>query len=88
MIKNGHFCAICCRPEVDCEVISGQNVKTIVGYVVVHFEAASSNSFRDIKKHHFVTAEAEIDDSIKRKHAFRLKIVLGMAAPGPGPSRW
>ena len=58
---------ICCRLEVDCDVISGRNVKTITDYVAVNFEAASSNSFRDIKKCHFVTAEADIDDSIKRK---------------------
>ena len=43
-------CAICNRPEVDGEVISGQNVATIEGYVVVNFEVASSSSFRDISK--------------------------------------
>ena len=38
-------------------------------YVAVNFELAGSNSFRDIKNNHFVTAEtaADIDDSIKRK---------------------
>ena len=34
-------------------------VKTIEGYVVVDFEVVISYSFRDIKKNHFVTAEAE-----------------------------
>ena len=38
---------------------------------MVNFEVASSNSFRDIRKNHFMTAAAEapadIDDSIKRK---------------------
>ena len=40
-----------------------------MGYVVVNFEVASSSSFRNIPKNHFVTAaaEADIDDSIKRK---------------------
>ena len=39
-----------------------------MGYLVVSFEVASSNSFRDIPKIHFVTAaETDIDDSIKRK---------------------
>ena len=43
------FIAICYRLEVDCDVISGQNVKTIEGYVAVNVEVASSNSFRDSK---------------------------------------
>ena len=41
---------------------------------MLNFEVASSKSFRDIQKAHFVmaeaaaeTAEADIDDSIKRK---------------------
>ena len=36
--------------EADCAIIYGRNVKTIVGNVVVNFEAASSSNFRDIKK--------------------------------------
>ena len=36
------------------DVISGQNVKNIEGYVVVNFEVASSYSFRDIKKKSFL----------------------------------
>ena len=58
---------MCCRPEVDCDVIFGRNEKTIVGYVVANFEVAISYSFRDIKKNHLVTAEAaaDIDDNIK-----------------------
>ena len=51
-------------------LISGENVKTIEGYVELNFEVASFSSFRDIEKH-FVTAAAEakadIDDSIKRR---------------------
>ena len=49
---------------------------------MLNSEISSSNSFRDTKKH-FVTAaaaaaEADIDDSIKRKktpYAFRLKML-------------
>ena len=37
------------------------------------FEVPGSNSFRDIQKNHFVTAEADIDDSIKRK---RIRVSL------------
>ena len=33
--------------HVDCDVISGLNVETIVGYVAVNSEVASSSSFRD-----------------------------------------
>ena len=72
MTQNKHFKTICCRPEVDCDVISGGNVKTIESYAMLNFEVASLSSFRDIKKS-FVTAAAEtnIDDSIrpKRKRA-------------------
>ena len=73
MTKNVHVCALCFRPEVVYD-ISGQNVKTIEGYIVVHFEVDSSSSFR-----HFVTAgseaSADIDDSIKRKR-FRVSLIL------------
>ena len=71
MTKNEHVCAIFCRPEVDCDVISGRKVKTVLCYIVVNFEVASSSNFRDIpKKNHFLTAAteaADIGDSIKRK---------------------
>ena len=49
MTQNEHVCAICCRPELDCYVVSGRNIKTVVDYVVVNFKAATSSSFRDIK---------------------------------------
>ena len=71
MTQNVHVCTICFRPEVVYDVISGQNVKTIEGSLVLNFEAANCNGFQDIQKNHFVTvsaaAEADIDDSIKRK---------------------
>ena len=34
MTQNEHVYGICCRSEEDDDVISGQNVKTIEGYVV------------------------------------------------------
>ena len=74
MTQNLHVCTNCFRPEVVYDVISGRNVKTVAGSLVANFEVASSNSFRDIKKNHFVTAAAaEIDDSIKRKR-FRVSL--------------
>ena len=45
MTQNEHVSEICCQPEVDADVISGQNVKTVEGYVVVNFEVASCRSF-------------------------------------------
>ena len=71
MTQNEHVYAICCRPEVAGAVTSGENVKTIEGYTMLHFEVASFSSFRDIPPNHFVTAtaaaaEADIDDSITR----------------------
>ena len=67
MAQNLHVCTISFRLEVVVDVISGRNVNTLESYLVVYFEVDSSDSFRDIKKNHFVTAEADIDDSIKRK---------------------
>ena len=71
MTQNLNVCTICCRPEVVYDGISGRNAKTVEGYIVVNFEVTISDSFRHIKKNHFVTAKAaaaDIDDSIKRKH--------------------
>ena len=71
MTQNLQVCTICFGPEVVYDVISGRNVKTIECNLLLNFEVTSSNSFRDITKNHFVTtaaaAEADIDDSIKRK---------------------
>ena len=77
MTKNLHVGTICCRPEVVYDVISGRNVKTMEGYLVINFEVASSNSFQDIKKNHFVMApaKADIDASIKRKR-FRVSLKM------------
>ena len=41
MTQNEHVYAICCRPEVARDVISGENVKTIKGYDVTS-EAAGA----------------------------------------------
>ena len=46
MTKNEHVYAICCRMEVAGDVISSENVRTIDGYAVLNFEAASLCSFR------------------------------------------
>ena len=56
-----------CWPEVAGYVISAENVKTIEGYATLNFEVASLSSFRDIKNHFVTAAEADINDSIKRK---------------------
>ena len=72
LTQNLHVCTICFQLEVDYDVISGRNVKTIEGYLVVNFEVASSNSFRDLKKNHFVTAAQTIALS-EIAFAFRLK---------------
>ena len=50
MTQNEHVYAICCRPEVADDVISGENVKTIEGYDMLNFGVASFISFRHIKK--------------------------------------
>ena len=40
-----HVIAICCRPEVGGDVVSGESVKTVEGYAVLNFEAASVSSY-------------------------------------------
>ena len=45
MTPNEYVYAIFCEPEIVGDVISSGNVKTIEGYVVLHFEAASVSSF-------------------------------------------
>ena len=45
LTQNEHDYAICRRPEVSADVISGGYVKTVVGYAVLNFEAASFSSF-------------------------------------------
>ena len=62
--QNEHVYVICCRPEVDSDITSCWNIKTNEGYVVVNFAAASSSSFREILKNHFVTVAADNDDSV------------------------
>ena len=47
MTKNEQFYAICCRPEVAGDVVSGENIKTIDGYALLNFEAAIIYSFRE-----------------------------------------
>ena len=50
LIQNENVNAICGRPEVVGDVISGEHIKTIEGYAVLNFEVASFSSFRDILK--------------------------------------
>ena len=50
MTQNDHVYAICCRCEVDGDVVSGQNVNATVGFVVVNLGIANSSYFRDIPK--------------------------------------
>ena len=59
MTQNEHVYATCSRPEVDYDVITGRNVKTIEnvntndGYALLNFEAASLSSFRENKSRPF-----------------------------------
>ena len=53
MTQNEHVCATCCRPEVACDIIYGENVKTVQGYALFNFEAASISSFQENQKQPF-----------------------------------
>ena len=71
MTQNIQVCTIVLPIEVVYDIISGRDVRTMEGYLVINFEVASSNCFRDIPKNHFVTAAdaakaaADTDDRIK-----------------------
>ena len=54
MTQNEHIYAMFCRPEAAGDVISGGNVRTIEGYVVLNFETARVISFRENRKQSFV----------------------------------
>ena len=76
MTQNWDVCATCCRPEVDCDVISARNVKPVVVHLVINIEAASCNRFRNILQQKYfamAAAETNIYDSIKRK---RIRVSL------------
>ena len=74
MTQNEHVYAICCRPEVAGDVISGENVWTIEGYAVLNFEVAIFCTFWDIKKNILWRRRgSDIDDSIKWK---RIRVSL------------
>ena len=45
--QNEHVYAMCCRPEVAGDIISGTNINTTESYAVLNFEAASFCSFRE-----------------------------------------
>ena len=57
MIKNEHVYVICCRPEVDSDVISGRNIQTLGCYATVNFEVASFSSFRYFSKRSFCDSD-------------------------------
>ena len=46
MTQNKHAYAICCRPEVAGDAISGEDVRIIDGYALLIFEVPSISSFR------------------------------------------
>ena len=56
MTQIEHVYAIGCWPEIAGDVISGENVKTIEGYVVlkVNYEAVSISSFQANQDQPFV----------------------------------
>ena len=47
MTQNEHVHAICCRLEVDVDVIFCRNVRTVEVYEALNVEVASSSNFRE-----------------------------------------
>ena len=76
MTQNEHAYAICCRTEVANDVISGRNVKTTEGYIVVNFEIASSSSFRDFSKRLF--CDDEVGDGSEDAKTFQEFAIICM----------
>ena len=66
------FFAICCRPEIDNDVISGQAVDIVGVDVPVKFGDSRSNRSRDIRQPHFVlTTPAYAGHHIRAKRVWR-----------------
>ena len=61
MTKNVHVCAICCRPEIDNNVIAGPAVDNVGVDVPIKFCDSRSNGFRDIRGAHFVSNERTLN---------------------------
>ena len=57
MTKTEHVYAICYRLEVDDNVISGSNIRTVQSYLVLHFKGAVFSTFRDVPKRSFCDSE-------------------------------
>ena len=57
MTQNLHVCAICCRPEVDNDVISGVAVDNVGMDVLIKLGNSRSNGLRDIPGADFVSNE-------------------------------
>ena len=58
MTQTEHFYAICCRLEIDNNVMSGRNVKTVEAYIVVNIGIATSSiSFRHFPERLFCDDE-------------------------------
>ena len=47
MTQKEHVYTICCRPEVAGDFISGENVKTVNGYALLNFKAASVSTWEN-----------------------------------------
>ena len=78
MTPNLHVCTICCRPEVDNDVISGAAVDNLGMDVPIKFGDSSSKGFRDIPGADFVSNIAEayipIARSVSPKNCYRYVI--------------
>ena len=86
MTHNLYVCTVRFRPEIVYDVIYGRSIKTVGGSLMLNVEVAGSNSFRDIPKNQFVTAAADIDETIalsENAFAFRLKsqLIVGIRPP-------
>ena len=57
MTQNLHVFAICRRPKIDIDVISGAAVENVGVDVSVKFGDSASNRFRDIRGADFVAYE-------------------------------
>ena len=60
MTPNFHVFAICCRPEIDNDVISGVAVDNVGVDVHIKFGDSRSNRFRDVRGADFVTNERNL----------------------------
>ena len=87
MTQNVHVFAICCRPEIDNDVLSGVDVDNVGVDVHIKFGDPRSNRFQDIRGANFVTYERTNERTNERKLAYSNRAKRNRVSPKNADSK-